>query len=203
MDFGKYIFGIDNLFKFLGLSGLIIVAFSFLYPNEMQKEIDFNLIDFKKQQSILNKEVENLKLKLKYLKEDTLLAKNKVRLLARQKDSVLSIGKSNNTLFLEKLHIQKEEIKTKLGERIDALEEIVFQLSLKDIEIESLKCKIDKAQVYINNYTRYFWIFILFGSFLTIYGFFRWHSNQADTDEMQKVQLDIAKEELEKLKKET
>ena len=194
MDFGKFIFGIDNLFKFLGLSGLVIIVFSLVYPNKIQIEIDFNIIDYNKQKAVLEKEIEHIKLKVRAVQNDTAKAKEKVRILAYKKDSITATGK--NLSLIKEFDSQKAEIRENLRIKFDSLEELVFQESLKSIELKSTEDKIKVAQTYLNEYKRYFWILLLLGTCMSIYGFVRWHSSQADADDMQKTQLEISKKQL-------
>lgn len=95
------------------------------------------------QKSILLKEIEHIKLKVYDLQQDTSKAKIKIRLLALKKDSLISIGKNLSTI--KNLDFQKEEIKTELGNKFDSLEELIFQESLKSIELKSTEEKITIA----------------------------------------------------------
>jgi hypothetical protein len=54
----------DNLYKFLALSGLVIVLFSFIFPMKRIGEIELKSLEIKTQ-------VEVLKIEIDYLKEDT------------------------------------------------------------------------------------------------------------------------------------
>lgn len=196
MDFTKIITSLDNLFKFLCFGGLIIMGVAVLYPNEMQREIDFTIIDYQKEQDILLKEVDNLKAELGIVAANIENAKTKAKKLAILKDSIKKSNSLNMAIELEKLNIKKDELQSDVQQEIGKTEKSTFDLTLKNISIESDKAKILKAQEYLDRYDCYFWWFIAIGFIMFVYGFYGWSKCQKNTDEMQDIQIQLAKRSL-------
>lgn len=202
MDFVKSLFGIDNLFKFLCFGGLIIIGTALFYPNEMQRKIDFDIIDYKKDTCVLQNEMSHLKGQLNNIKNDIESANGKTRVLALRKDSILKMksSKENNIVELKKLNSQKDEIISQLLKEFDEKDKLTYNLTLKSVNVECGNEKIAKAQEYLDNYKRYFIILIIIGFIMLIWGFYGWYGIQRKTNEMQDLQISLAKKTLEEKK---
>lgn len=194
MDFGKFIYGIDNLFKFLSLSGLLIVLFALLYPVEMRRQMDFDVIEIEKKQMALEKDLDFIKTKLETLKQDSADVIQQAQKCGEKKKLEESKGKLNTEYY----KAEEERLVKQIKAGVNEIKEFCHKQSIKESDLFYLKKKVSVAHDYISKYKVYFWISIIIGGFLSIYGFFKWHRNQSMADEMQKTQLEIAKKELSK-----
>jgi|GEM_PF-6985847 len=167
MDGGiSSLFGSDNPFKFFFLAGVLLLITSLYYPFEKKHELD-----------IQRNKVE--------LSDSTL----RLELITLQKEvKSLSVGYGQVIEDLDSLQQMKAKTPSRIDEisaiinqkKIDSnekLEEITrkkYDLEVKVIQLNFMKKEIEIYQSHLSEFKNYSIIFFLIGSFLFLYGGYRW-----------------------------
>ncbi|WP_310595111.1 hypothetical protein [Flavobacterium sp.] len=172
----------DNLFKFLFINGIVLVVISLFYPLQKQQELELEKIKYDQKVELINIKISNLKNEMETFNLTSKAIELKI-------DSLKKISINLNTS--NKIKTLKEQFNSTFN-NIDKLK--------KDIEIEELNIKSDKAKIKIlikhaeeyRQYSNWFFRAGLISFFIGLIGW-SW---------MTLVNESFKKEELKKIKRE-
>lgn len=168
----------DNFFKYLLTIGLILIIFTIIYPVQMQKEIDMELLGYKSKVEILSLEISHIEKEVEKL--------NTLRLdIQKDMDSLKEVKNSVSG----KRIVTIENIRIALKEKFDNNKENILikvdSLKIKQIILSSEKERINK----LNGYYSFFKVnksFLLGIGFILCFLGFRYWISSVYVDELQK-----------------
>lgn len=183
MEISSFLPSSDNLYKFLFMGGIFMIAFSFIYPLEKSHKIELEINLYNQQVELLNNEicvlnieVENLKSKTKNSMED-LENQNKNRDKKTAEKNIDKIKEDYNKIFNETKSKQQEII-------------------IKDIILKYEKQKIELLQSQVHSFSIFRWGFLIIGIIFTLFGIYRWYTSSSVSENIQKLELERKKKEL-------
>ena len=162
----------ENLYKFMALSGLAIVAFCIVFPLQRSNEINFKIVEIETQQKILEIEGDNITNDLM----DALSTKGdlKPKEQAQFRDYLIKLFKSENSTELTKDWGKGEPI-------LSIKEQAIFRSRSNEIKhkLAEIRGNTKKAELLLNELKTYLLIITImgcFGSLISIAGFYFWYS---------------------------
>ncbi len=184
----------DNLYKFLALSGIIMLLIAVIYPATLndksfekmyqlkssRMQIEYNISEMHAKDSLINNRLTELKKSIKY---DSLhIATSQVMYSLAYNDKIKELCKDKNYReyydFIEKHkyslfpdQAELKEIKALVKEREIIRLEINNLLISQNNKTDQLKSELE---LYERNDSRILFLFI-FGSLFTFFGFFLWY----------------------------
>ncbi len=117
MELSSILPNTDNFYKFLFLSGLILVIFSLMYPLEKKHQLDLEINTYNKQVEILNDEIVNLSKQVDHLSAFTKETKDNLEKVVKNSKSgthekILLIQEKYNSTFND-VKAKELEVRTK------------------------------------------------------------------------------------------
>lgn len=159
----------DNLYKFLALSGLAIIALCIVFPLQRIHDLDLKLIE-------TGTKIKVLKLEQKYLQDNLInTLVNKSKLPPKQK---AAFRKYLVEVFNHKHPLEKEDTE---GKAILSLEEqATFSKALEEVEKKSIELggQLDQANYLNKEFGQFIFVVAIgltIGLILSSYGFLRWY----------------------------
>ena len=152
----------ENLFKYLFISGTILIVFAFVYPFQKEKELDLERVELNKNFNIT---------RLKY-ESNEIQIENIIRKSSQNKAYTDSL---NGLKKLTENQISK--IKS-LAHKNDSMAKVAMTLELNKgilkAEIEAQNEKVETLKKYQSTFSRYKFVFITMGTFMLVVGFIKW-----------------------------
>lgn len=176
MDLSSVFPSSDNLYKFLFMGGIFMIAFSFIYPLEKRQKIEIEISLINKQIELLNQEINSLNKSVDALKIQTNIALED----------------------LKKQNLEKDEIKAKqrISEIKDAYNKSFYETKAKesevitkDIIIKYEKQKIELLKNHVSSFSIFRWLFLIVGAFFTLFGLWNWNKSTKVSSELLKLEL--------------
>lgn len=121
----------DNLFKFLFINGIVLVVISLFYPLQKQQELELEKIKYDQKVELINIKIFNLKKEM----ESFNLASKTIELKIDSLKKIFGNLKTSNNI---------KTLKEQFNRTFNNIDK-----SKKDIEIEELNIKSDKAKIKI------------------------------------------------------
>lgn len=183
MDIGSIFPSSDNLYKFLFMGGIFMVAFSFIYPLENKQKIELEINLYNKQIELLNEEISQLNKDVDKLKVNT---KETLKKLESIKKSNINKASSSKEIkeIQENYNIEFHTIKSKETEVLT-----------KNIILKYEKDKIGLLLNHINSFSIFRWLFLVVGSIFSITGLLFWWRSTRVSTEIQNLELQKRKKE--------
>lgn len=168
MDYSSLFPSTDNLFKFIFLTGIIMVFTAMIYPLQKQQEIEVEILSYNQKVESLNSEIDDLTIDCKLL--DSIVKKRIIEL------TVLSNRKKNSKSASERASIsnQMQIIKNNVNTSHTVLKGKEKSSELKSLSSKYEKRKIELLQKYANKYEGYTCFFLWVGIPLACAGLVSW-----------------------------
>lgn len=182
MDVGSIFPSSDNLYKFLFMGGIFMVAFSFIYPLEKKQRIELEINLYNKQITLLNEEIKVLNDEVESLKIKTKETIETLELIKSSKESTIA----------SKQIKEVQEIYNKAFYTTKAKEN---EITTKDIILKYEKSKIVLLENQVNSFSIFRWLFLTIGTTFTIFGLWNWNRSTKISTEIQRLELEKKKRE--------
>jgi len=180
LDINSFFSGIDNLYKFLTIGGIIMVFTSLVYPLEKEQLIKIEIITNEQEQALLNNEITNTLKAARKLHLKSTSYKTKIDSLKKldQSKHLFEIKKTQETFNLSHLKLKEKQT----------------EIETKQIIINYHNKRIIQLRKNAQNYSQYTTLLKCIGIASFILGLFFWVKSTYTSEKLKK-------EELKKLKR--
>jgi len=163
----------DNFFKFMTMSGIVILLIALFYPTHMQNQLELDILRFEQDSLLLDLEAELTLNEVNHLKDQIDSAKAKIVKLRENKTS-------ENEIKNIKLNIQKIYDLLIPKKKIILTKSTIQSYNKKKIKL--IQCQIDRYKNYKS------WLTFISSAFILIGGFL-WARSQNVTEKIKRKQL--------------
>ncbi|WP_184544127.1 hypothetical protein [Mucilaginibacter sp. FT3.2] len=148
MDVSSLFSGVDNLFKFLFIGGLVMLLTSMFYPLQKEQELDIEINSYNKEVKLLNRELGELRLDVSKLNKSSSEILAELRTLKQGERTKSKLKKSSITK-------QIKDIKANFKTNYDSLYKRKQTTEIKEIVLDFNKSKIILLKKYSDSYGDY------------------------------------------------
>jgi len=108
MDLSSLFAGVDNLFKFLFIGGLVMLMTSMFYPLQKEQELEIEINNYNKEVKLLNRELSELKEEIAKLNHSAIQTESNLEALSK----LHSTNKAKDLIISAKIKGIKDEFKS-------------------------------------------------------------------------------------------
>jgi preprotein translocase subunit Sss1 len=147
MDLSSLFAGVDNLFKFLFIGGLVMLMTSMFYPLQKEQELEIEINNYNQEVKLLNRDLGELKTDINNLNISAVKVESHLKSLAK----LHSRNKSKDA----SITLEIKGIKDGFKNSYDTLYKKKQTTEIKEILLEFNKSKITLLRKYANAYDDY------------------------------------------------
>lgn len=160
----------DNFFKYLLTAGLVLIAFTIVYPVQKQKEIDIEMLALQERDSLLSYEVVKFQRAYVELKEKSIA-------IQAELDSLKVLAVNSTKLQANRIDSDRIKLKQNFDSTKKQLLSYGDSLKLKELKLRVFEEKIKRLEGYYNHFRSFKLVFIIFGLALVVVGIRYWASS--------------------------
>ncbi|MCD8438396.1 hypothetical protein LNI95_12045 [Tenacibaculum dicentrarchi] len=172
LDLSNLFSGIDNIYKFLTIGGLIMFCTAMIYPLQKKQILKLEINTNQKERVLLENEKKNLEIEIKKLSFEA----DKIIIILKKNDSLKQ--KSNN-----------QSIKKDFKKKYQVLKSKEKEIEIKDIVIEYNHKKIEILEENIKEYESYILYLKVPGIIFSFLGLFFWIRSTSRSEKLKKKEL--------------
>ena len=168
----------DNLYKFIAISGLIILGYAVYFNEASISDLRIKTIEHETQKSILKVEIKTLEYNRSKIAETQKVDQNFFDCMYSQKDTVPNNNEaiyhsclSKHPTDTKKMVKRYYEVNKLLNDYFFASQEIIK----KTIIVDSEEKKVNFLVSRLHKFTNILYLIVIVGLSLLIYGFYNWY----------------------------